>query len=753
MSVPALHRHHRWLAVALLFAAPAAAQLSQPGVAPARGPDAPDPRATPTPAVPDGGDASATADPQATGEIVPEAEFDAALPPLSDDINAPLEAMTPLSPAPAAPGQPAQPLPPPTTTAPVQTGDTLGPVTPDDPEVARPLEPLSTFDSTPLQSAVAANPDLPDVRYTTAVSGLERLNLEAQFKALSALEEGDGKAANTTQVTARAREDEALAVRLMRSLGYYDATATSVIEPGANPEGRYRVVLTASAGRLYTLSSVTVQAPAVVPDDLIRTNLPLRVGDPIEAARIQGAEANISLVLPQRGYPFVEVGERDILLEDQSPEAVGAYTLPVNPGQRSSFGRLTTEGDPVFGLEHLGVFPRFKEGELFDRRLQDDLRDALVATGLFNSLAVEPKRTGRMRPDGTEEVDLLIRQTKGPARTLAATAGYSTGQGIRLEGSWQHRNLFPDEGALIVTGVAGTQEQGAGVTFRRSNAGRRDRTFQAIANASRQKYDAYEAFTGTLSVRWSYDSTPIWQKPLTYAYGAELIGTNEDVFDFALNDRNRRTFGIAALPGQVVFDRSDNLLNPTRGYRLKLNLSPEASVSGGVRPYLRSMVEGTAYFPVSPSLVIAGRVRAGSIQGIGRDDLAPSRRYYGGGGGSVRGYGFQRLGPFEPVSSLVPDEEGNIDRGDLRPLGGRSLNEFALEARYRFGDFGIVPFIDAGNSYEGTLPTFSALRFGAGIGGRFYTNFGPFRVDVATPLNPREGDGKIALYISIGQAF
>jgi translocation and assembly module TamA len=45
------------------------------------------------------------------------------------------------------------------------------------------------------------------------------------------------------------------------------------------------------------------------------------------------------------------------------------------------------------------------------------------------------------------------------------------------------------------------------------------------------------------------------------------------------------------------------------------------------------------------------------------------------------------------------------------------------------------------------------LRFGAGIGGRFYTNFGPMRIDVATPLNPRPGDGKVALYISIGQAF
>ena len=44
------------------------------------------------------------------------------------------------------------------------------------------------------------------------------------------------------------------------------------------------------------------------------------------------------------------------------------------------------------------------------------------------------------------------------------------------------------------------------------------------------------------------------------------------------------------------------------------------------------------------------------------------------------------------------------------------------------------------------------LKFGAGTGGRFYTNFGPMRIDVATPLNRRPGDGRVALYISIGQA-
>ncbi len=722
---------HYWLAIALAAGAngliqPAAAQLAQPGSAHANRPDAPRiDRQSSTPV-----------SPATDAPIVPDAEFNSALPPLSGDINAALEPMIADTPQTAPATQPA------TSSAPAVTasGDVLPPIGPNDPQLVEPLPALASYDTAPLATgADIRDKNAPEIRYDAEIKGLADAGdgLEARYKALSALK-GGGKAANATQVSARAKEDEALVVRLLKSLGYYDATAISTIETAAGTPGRLKAIVSAQPGRLYTLSSIVVQAAQTTPPDLVRQQLPLKVGDAIQADRIQGAEANVSLTLPQMGYPFVKVGERDILLDDESPTATGAYTLPVDVGPRASFGQLRTEGDTVFNIEHLNVFPRFEPGELYDNRLTDDLRNALVATSLFQSVSVVPQRTGQINADGTEQVDLLVRQTKGPARTLGGNVGFSTGQGFRAEGTWQHRNLFPYEGALIASVIAGTQEQGVAGTFRRANAGRRDRTFSLTAGANHSNYDAYEAFTTSVGVRWSYDSTPIWQKPLTYYYGGELVGTNESVYDFTRGENVRRTYGIVALPGQVLFDRSDSLLNPSKGYRLRVNLSPETSVQGAVRPYVRAMVEGTFYYPVSSSIVIAGRAKAGTIQGVARDDLAPSRRYYGGGGGSVRGYGYQRLGPFDP-------------NGD--PVGGRSLNEFALEARYRFGDFGIVPFVDAGNSYESTTPDLSSLRYGAGIGGRFYTSFGPMRVDIATPLNPREGDGKVALYISIGQAF
>ncbi|UZK67080.1 autotransporter assembly complex protein TamA [Sphingomonas sp. M1-B02] len=692
----------------------ACAQIADPS--PEQSAPAPAPAPEPTP--------GASADDET---IVSDAEFDAAMPRISDDINAPLEPITNAPPpvesaTPQAVAAEIESFPPPAAEA---------------PEFAQPLPPLGEFKLETVTIEGIDNEKVGEIRYTTAVEGLDAVGLDDRFRSLSALEDGDGKAANAAMVAARAREDEGLALRLMQSLGYYDGSAISTLEQNPRNSGNVKATIIATPGALYRLGTIKIVSDPTVPAGLVDAELNLNPGDAIQAERIQGAEANVSLRLPQQGYPFTKVGERDILLDEETH--LGDYTLPVELGPRASFGAIRTEGRrPVFEVDHLELLRRYKPGQIYDSRKVDDLREALIATSLFSTVAVEPVKTGVTGPDGTEVVDLLVRQNAGRPRTLAGEVGYSTGQGFRAEATWTHRNFFPPEGALIASGVLGTQEQAISGTFRRSNAGQRDRTFQAIAAINHSDYAAFESYTGTLSLRWSRDSTPIWQKRWTYFYGAEIVGSNEDRYNFNRGMRDRGTWAIGALPLFLGYDASDNLLNPVRGFRIKANVSPETSVRGEIRPYARLMLEGTVYYPATRNIVIAGRARVGAIPGIARDDLPPSRRYYAGGGGSVRGFGYQELGPRSP---------------DGRPVGGRSMNEFAIEARYRFGNFGIVPFIDAGQVYEGLYPTGKNMRFGAGIGGRIYTNFGPLRVDVATPIGRKPGESLVALYISIGQAF
>ena len=223
-------------------------------------------------------------------------------------------------------------------------------------------------------------------------------------------------------------------------------------------------------------------------------------------------------------------------------------------------------------------------------------------------------------------------------------------------------------------------------SFRRNNWLRRDQVLNAQALASHVDRDAYEAKTLSLSAGFERQSNFIWQKKWTWSLGAELVATDERDTIEATGEPRRRTFFIGALPGSLGYDASDDLLDPTKGFRLLGRLSPEISFQGGTFPYARAQIDASAYHPVSDS---DRRRRAGSgwarILGADRDDIAPSRRFYSGGGGSVRGYGYQRLGPRD-----VDDD----------PIGGRSLAEFSLEARIRLkafgGNFGIVPFIDGG---------------------------------------------------------
>ncbi len=631
-----------------------------------------------------------------------------------------------------------------------------------DAELLAPLSPLGEFEVREVEFAEDASDDeLPTVAYGIALNGLEEANelteidLVGAFEDLSALENSDGEVANIAMLSARVEEDSVLLQRLLRSEGWYDARVTTRIDRSEADDGQpLTAVLDAAPGPRFVFSDIIIEAEPTTPPDLIRDNFALQVGEPIIATRVQGAEAQVAVALPQQGYPFVSVGQRDILLDQETAD--GVYTLPVDTGPRARFGGFTTSGDLAFDAEHVGVLARFDRGELYDSRKVDDLRDALIATGLFNTVTVQPEQTGEDAADDAEFVNIAVEQNAGPPRSLGASAGFGTGQGFLIEGSWTHRNLFPPEGALIGSAVLGTQEQGAGVTFRRSNAGRRDRTVELGLTASHTDYDAFEAFTGRLGGLVSYASTPIWQKRFTYAYGAELIASVEEDFDFDLGERVDRTYFIGALTGQVGFDTTTSLLNPTSGFRLRAFVQPEGSLQDGFSPYVRAIVDGSAYYPIGDSLVLAGRVKVGSIQGVDRIDIAPSRRFYAGGGGSVRGFGFQQLGP--KVQEVNPDfdpedPDESADPFELNPIGGLAVNELAAEIRYRFGDFGVVGFVDAGQVYEGSTPDFSNLRYGAGIGGRYYTNFGPLRFDIAMPLDKQPGESSFAVYISIGQAF
>jgi len=592
------------------------------------------------------------------------------------------------------------------------------------------------------QTPIAETPDMTiadpatERSYDVTLEGLDQIvaaGLTAQFSELSTLEAGRKSIANAAQIDRRAREDSNLLAELLRSYGYYDA----VVEPditAAEGDGRVLVTLRAEPGELYRFTEVRFPGLEAAGDDAaaLRDTFGVKAEDPVAAASVIAGEGALRLELGKRGYAFAEMGAPDIVVDHATRTATLA--LPVEPNGIREFGRIVIEGPPLFSARHIQRIARFRPGERFETPLVEDLRRALVATGLVGSAEIRPVA----RTD-SKVVDIAVKLTRAPVHTIAGELGYGTGEGIRVEASWQHRNLIKPEGAVTVRGILGTQEQLFGVTLRQNNFRQRDQVFNAQIAATHVDQSAYSARTFRVGANIERQTNIIWQKKWTWSLGTELIASDEKDVDIDTATERHRTFLIGALPASLSYDGSNDLLDPTRGYRLALRLSPELSLQNGAFGYGRLQFDGSVYQPVSSNVVIAARARLGTIVGASRDRIAPSRRFYAGGGGSIRGFGYQDVGPRDPIFD--------------DPIGGRSLAEFSIEARIRVGVFGIVPFVDAGNIYTSPLPHLDKLRFGTGIGLRYHSSFGPIRIDIGTPIKRRPGEPRIAVYVSLGQAF
>ena len=575
-------------------------------------------------------------------------------------------------------------------------------------------------------------------RYEVVIDGVSGLAEEealvSAFDDQSALRKGRGKAANAAQIDRRSRADVDLLSELLRSRGYYDAVVEPRIETAAYG---LTIVLSAEPGRQYVFQSVALPGLEAAGQEAssLRNAFGVQAGDPVIAQDVIDAGTALQVALGEEGFATAEVGDWQVEINHQTHTA--SLVLPVTPGPLARFGQFSVSGRPPFSARHVATLARFDPGDPFRRSEVNDLRRALIATGLVASADV------RLSPSADRQtVNVDVHLEPAPMRTVAGELGYGTGEGLRAEASWQHRNFINPEGALTVRGVAGTREQLAAVELRRSNFRRRDQVIDVQALASKTDYDAYRARTIRIGASVERQSNIIWRKKWNYSLGTDLILTDErGVFDDPAN-KETRTFKIAALPAMLRYDGSNDLLDPTEGFRLGGTVSPEISFRGGSFTYARAQIDASAYHPVGSRTVLAGRVRVGTIIGAESSEIAPSRRFYSGGGGSVRGYGYQRLGP----------RDGSGD-----PIGGRGLAEFALEARVRInafgGNFGIVPFLDGGTLTSDIVPKVGKWQFGAGIGARYYSSFGPIRVDVGTPLNPRSGDAPIAVVVSLGQAF
>lgn len=603
---------------------------------------------------------------------------------------------------------------------------------------------------------VLAWPAEPKAGAGSGISPADRKAIESRYWGDAQLRALAGKGpygAGETAVHANADRDRLVA--LLRLYGYYDGEVIPTLGAAANavpgqptpaPAGapgqplvRFDIV----PGHRYRYGTIMLghldetgaQAPA------LRSSFGLQPGDPLDNDKLLVEAAHLATALGEAGYPFAKLGEPALTVDHAREEA--DLALPVTPDGRYAFGSVTSLSPRFLSSHHLTEIARFHPGDIYSPARVDDLRRAVLATGLVSNATLTPRAVRPPAEGKPGEVAIDVGMTPAPLHTISAAIGYDTGEGFRLETSWEHRNLFPPEGSLRVRGILGTSEQLAGVTFRRNNFTGRDRALTVDVYADNATLSAYAARKLAFAASYARQTTTLFQKPWTWSLGLEAEASEEREGLSSGITTGRILYITTALPLRGLFDRTDSLLDPSHGYRSALRVSPEMSIARGLTSrYVRIQYDGSAYLPLTKGVVLAARVRLGSIPGTDLENIAPSRRFYAGGGGSIRGFGYQLVGP----------RNANGD-----PEGGRSLYEFSLEARVKTGLFGgnlqLVPFVDAGGAETSALPHFSDVRRGAGLGFRYLSSLGPIRLDIGTPLDPRPGESRVGVYVALGQSF
>jgi translocation and assembly module TamA len=492
------------------------------------------------------------------------------------------------------------------------------------------------------------------------------------------------------------------------------------------------VTITVDPGAVFTLGDVALKGDAA---NLVPARFGLIAGGPAGSGDILKAEADIVRVLREEGRPLAKVTGREIVA-DHATRTLDV-SLNVAAGPIAPFGETTVEGTEQVDREFTRYMTGLEPGRIYSPKEMKEARDRLAGLEVFSSINL--REAEALNPDGS--IPIYLRVSERKFRYYGAGASYSTTDGLGLEGYWGHRNLFGRAEKLRIGGsISGIGDRGdlgelnynAGIMFEKPGVIGPDSKFFANLRTVYEHPDAYDRFSTRAGVGVQYELSP------TQTLSAELAVDWEKVTD-ALNPEGK-DYLLVSTPLQYVFDNRDDKLNPKRGFRALAFAEPTYDFLNSTS-FVKLRAEGSAYRAVDDAgrFVLAGRAVLGSIMGAELADIPADRRFYSGGGGSVRGYAYQGIGPKDAFG---------------QPIGGRSLAEASLEMRIGVTDtIGVVPFIDAGTVSEAEFPDFSDFKAGAGLGLRYITPFGPLRVDVAVPLNPDQDDPSFGLYAGIGQAF
>jgi len=491
----------------------------------------------------------------------------------------------------------------------------------------------------------------------------------------------------------------------LEPFGYYDARVESSLRKEG--ESSYRLLVTVYPGSPVKITDLTVRVRGPGgDDDTIRELVdafPLKKGDILNHSSYEKGKDLLKARAVELGYLDADFPVHEIRVS--RGERTARIALEMETGIRYRFGETTFSGAPQYPNRFLGRYLDYEKGEFFSPKKLGQTQINLGASDRFKGVVATADR------DKAEDSAMPVRIELSPLprRRLRPGIGYGTDTGVRGSVRYKDVNLFLLGHELNAEINVSQRLQGVAVAYTAPGYRNINSSMGLQVNLQREDTSTYTNRLAALEGSWN----------LSLERGQLLTFYAKTQWeDYTIG--SQKSSALLILPGIRFSLRDfDSPIRPTRGYRFTIEARGTHQYLGSSTGILQGIADIHAIVPLPWRFSLIGRAKTGlSLQNEPLKDLPASLRFFAGGDRSVRGYGYQSLGPRDSTGKVI---------------GGKNLLTTSIELeRALFTSWGVAAFLDAGNAFD-SLSRFRLYK-GAGLGVRYYTPIGAIQLDLARQI-------------------
>lgn len=450
----------------------------------------------------------------------------------------------------------------------------------------------------------------------------------------------------------------------------------------------------------------------------------ITIGKRLNHGAYEKLKARFSTLASIHGYFDAEFEHSQITVNVAENSALIA--LVYNTGPRYRIGEINLQHNILDG-SFLRRYLNISEGDYYDSDKLLELKTLYNASNYFSVASISPA----LNALENSEVAINIQLEQRKRREYSVGVGVDTDTGPRVLLGYDDRYVN-DRGHSIAADLNTSEKKTTALVVYTIPMHRPAYEFLRIYTGYQKEItDTTRSYKDTYGTSYTYYQDNKWLQ--TYALDYE----QED--SFIGGDPEKKTNLI--IPSVAVTrTKTDGSPYPLSGWTLmaKFSGSPQSLGSDFSYVQVHGRVKYVKGFSFGRILL---RSEVGAIQIGDVNDLPASILFFAGGDSSVRGYGYESLGPTKKIGG----EEVLVD-GKPIVIGGNNLLVNSIEYDYLFKDtkWAAAVFFDAGNAAN---DSHIDVKRGVGVGARWISPIGPIRLDVAKAL---DGDEGWRLHITMG---